>query len=266
MRIALSQCDPLVLDVPANLRRMEDTAEQAAAQGAQLVVFPEMFLTGYSIGASAVERLAEAADGRSSRAIAQIARRHEIAIVYGYPERGGDGRLFNSAQMIDAHGAALVNYRKTHLFGDLDREQFHQGDGAFPVVEWKGWCLGLLICYDIEFPEAARRLALAGAELILVPTANMQGFEFVAQVTVRSRAFENLCYVAYANYSGREDALVYCGQSSVSGPTGDRPVVAADTPVLLIADLERTPLTESRRLNPYLTELRPEIYPFKGTR
>lgn len=263
MRIALFQCDPLVLDVAANLQRLSETAAQAASRGARLLVVPEMFLTGYSIGASAVERLAQPADGLSSQAIAQIARRHEIAIAYGYPERGEDGRLFNSAQLIDAQGASLMNYRKTHLFGDLDREQFSQGDGAFPVVEWEGWRLGLLICYDIEFPEAARRLALAGAELILVPTANMAGFEFVAQVTVRSRAFENLCYVAYANYSGREDTLVYCGQSSVSGPTGAQPAVAGDTPALLIADLERAPLTESRRLNPYLSELRPEIYPFR---
>jgi predicted amidohydrolase len=74
----------------------------------------------------------------------------------------------------------------------------------FPLVELEGWKLGLLICYDLEFPENARRLALAGAELILVPTANMVPFDFVADVTVRARAFENQCYVAYANYCGHE--------------------------------------------------------------
>ena len=145
-----------------------------------------------------------------------------LAILYGYPERAEDGQIYNAVQLIDAHGQRLCNYRKTHLFGDLDHSMFSAGEDDFPLVELNGWKLGFLICYDLEFPENTRRLALAGAELILVPTANMVPFDFVADVTVRARAFENQCYVAYANYCGHEGEIQYCGQSSIAAPNGQR--------------------------------------------
>ncbi|WP_277343792.1 nitrilase-related carbon-nitrogen hydrolase, partial [Pseudomonas viridiflava] len=125
-------------------------------QGAQLLVCPEMFLTGYNIGAAAVQRLAQPADGAAARQIAGIARHTGVAIAYGYPERGEDGRLYNAAQLIDAHGNRLGNYRKTHLFGDADRAMFSAGEQAPALFEFNGWKLGLLICYDLEFPENAR--------------------------------------------------------------------------------------------------------------
>ena len=232
MRIALFQGTPKPLDVPGNLERLQHQAQQAAAQGAQLLVCPEMFLSGYNIGLDQVERLAEAEDGS----------------------------IHNSAQVIDAHGRSLCNYRKTHLFGELDRSMFSPGDDHFPVVELDGWKVGLLICYDIEFPENARRLALNGAELILVPTANMAPYDFVCQVTVRSRAQENQCYLVYANYCGSEGEIQYCGQSSIVGPDGDVLAMAGDEEGLLLADLQRERVLRGREAFPYLADLRRDLY------
>ena len=171
MRVALYQCPPLPLDVAGNLQRLHQLALEA--KGADLLVVPEMFLTGYNIGVDAVSVLAEVHNGESAQQIARIAKTAGIAILYGYPERTEDGQIYNAVQLIDAHGERLCNYRKTHLFGDLDHSMFSAGQDDFPLVELNGWKLGFLICYDMEFPENARRLALAGAELILVPTANM---------------------------------------------------------------------------------------------
>ncbi|MCO7564319.1 carbon-nitrogen hydrolase family protein [Pseudomonas sp. S 311-6] len=260
MRIALFQGTPRPLDVPGNLERLQQQAQLAAARGAQLLVCPEMYLSGYNIGAEAVQRLAEPDDGPSAMSVVEIAQAHRIAIVYGYPERAEDGAVYNSVQLIDAHGRSLCNYRKTHLFGELDRAMFSPGADHFPVVELDGWKLGMLICYDIEFPENARRLALAGAELILVPTANMTPYDFICQVTVRARAQENQCYLVYANYCGAEGEIQYCGQSSIIGPDGSLLAMAGRSECQLLAELEHECVVQGRAAFPYLTDLRRELH------
>ncbi|WP_137820722.1 carbon-nitrogen hydrolase family protein [Pseudomonas sp. 2FG] len=260
MRIALYQCPPRPLDVPGNLERLQRLAAEAAAQGADLLVCPEMFLTGYNIGADAVSALAEPRDGPSAARVAGIAQAAGIAILYGYPERAGDGRIYNAVQLLDAQGQSLCNYRKTHLFGTLDHSMFAVAEGEFPLVELNGWRLGLLICYDLEFPENVRRLALAGADLVLVPTANMVPYDFIAQVTVRARAFENQCYVAYANYCGSEGEIQYCGLSSIAAPDGARIAQAGLDEALIIGTLDRDLMQASRAINSYFKDRRPELY------
>ncbi|MHA6578083.1 carbon-nitrogen hydrolase family protein [Pseudomonas yamanorum] len=258
MRVALYQCPPLPLDVAGNLKRLHQLAQEAT--DADLLVLPEMFLTGYNIGVEAVGALAEAQDGPSAQSIAALAKNSGVAILYGYPERGADGQIYNAVQLIDANGQRLCNYRKTHLFGDLDNSMFSAGDDDFPLVELNGWKLGFLICYDLEFPENTRRLALAGAELILVPTANMVPFDFVADVTVRARAFENQCYVAYANYCGQEGEIQYCGQSSIAAPDGQWIAQAGLDEALIVGTLDRQLMVDSRAANRYLLDRRPELY------
>lgn len=258
MRVALYQCPPLPLDVAGNLQRLQHVLQEAG--DADLLVLPEMFLTGYNIGAEAAGALAQAQDGPAAQAIAALARQTGVAVLYGYPERSPDGRIFNAVQLIDANGQRLCNYRKTHLFGDLDHSMFSPGEDDFPLVELNGWKLGFLICYDLEFPENNRRLALAGAELILVPTANMVPFDFVADVTVRARAFENQCYVAYANYCGQEGQIRYCGQSSLAAPDGQRIARAGLDEALIVGTLDRQTMLDSRAANRYLQDRRPELY------
>ncbi|WP_248795328.1 carbon-nitrogen hydrolase family protein [Pseudomonas sp. MWU13-2105] len=258
MQIALYQCPPQPLDVAGNLQRLQRLTGEA--RGADVLVLPEMFLSGYNIGAEAVGALAEASDGPSAQHIAALARAANMAIVYGYPERAEDGQLYNAVQLIDAQGQSLCNYRKTHLYGDLDHSMFSAGPDHFPVVELGGWKFGLLICYDVEFPENTRRLALGGAEVILVPTANMVPFDFVADVTIRARAFENQCFVAYANYCGHEGDIQYCGQSSIAAPDGSRLARAGLDETLIVATLDRSLMQASRASNRYLLDRRPALY------
>lgn len=220
------------------LQRLDAAAAQARAQGAELLVTPEMFCTGYAIGAERVAALAEPADGPLAQAIARIAQHHGIAIVYGYPEKNPQGRPFNAAQFIDADGVRRMNYRKTHLYGDLDRAQFSAGDSATRVFEWKGWRLGLLICYDVEFPEAVRGLALQRADAVLVPTANMVPFDDVQRLLLPARALENSLFLAYANACGTEDRLAYNGLSCVLGPDGHALARAEAGAALLPAKLD----------------------------
>jgi predicted amidohydrolase len=145
-------------------------------------------------------------------------REQRIAIAYGYPERAADNAIYDAAQVIGSAGSTLGHYRKTHLFGDLDRSMFSPSTAEAPLIEFNRWHLGLLICYDVEFPENARRLALSGADLIIVPTANMIPYEFIANTIVPARAFENQLYVGYANYCGSEGQIEYCGLSCIASP------------------------------------------------
>ena len=265
LRLALLQCESQPGDVSANLRRLDHVCAQAAAAGAHLLVTPEMFLTGYNIGALGVAGLAERAErasaaggARRSRvaAVAAIARRHRIAIAFGHPERDDAGSIFNTAVCVDASGQRLGSYRKTHLFGDLDRSMFSAGSGDEPLFDLHGWHVGMLICYDVEFAENARRLALQGADLIVVPTANMTGFEFVAQHLIPTRAYENQVFVAYTNYCGNEGDLAYHGLSAVAAPDGRVLTRGGNEAGLLIADITLDALIAARRLLGHLEHCR----------
>ena len=169
-------------------------------------------------------RLAEDAGGPTEAAVAQIARRHRLAIVYGHPERApGDSarRAYNAATMIGPDGVVRGRHRKVHLFGDVDRGQFVANSERPAAFDFDGSRVGMLICYDVEFPEAVRSLAVDGARAVLVPTANMTGCEEVQEILVRARACENDCGVVYANYCGADDVFEYNGLSMICGPRGE---------------------------------------------
>ncbi|WP_204328107.1 carbon-nitrogen hydrolase family protein [Streptomyces aureoverticillatus] len=258
LRTALLQSSGRPGSVAANLKVIEEAAERAAAAGARLLVTPEMFLTGYAIGDD-VPRLAEPADGEAADAIADIAARHGLAVAYGYPERA-DEQVFNSVQLIGPDGARLANYRKTHLFGGFERDHFTPGEKTVVQAELDGMRIGLMICYDVEFPENVRAHALAGTDLLLVPTAQMHPFQFVAESVVPVRAFENQMYVAYVNRVGPEGEFEFVGLSALAGPDGVARARAGRGEELVFADADPAFLAASREANPYLSDRRPGLY------
>lgn len=261
MRLAVFQGPWAAGDAAANLAALDRRAAEAAARGARLLVAPELFLTGYAIGAEAVRRSAEPADGPSARHAAGIARRHGIALCYGYPELAAGGGVHNAALLLDRGGGTLANHRKSHLYGELDRAAFAAASPAGPTLaELDGLKVGLLICYDVEFPENVRPLLLAGVDLALVPTAQMEPYGFVARCMVPTRAYENQLFLAYANRCGSEGPLTYVGQSCVVGPDGADLARAGRGEELILADLDPALLRRSRALNTYRGDRRPELY------
>jgi predicted amidohydrolase len=260
MRVAAWQCRPGPLDVAGNLRRLDEACAAAAARQAEVLVTPEMFTSGYGITPGEVSRLAQDAGGPTEAAVAQIARRHRLAIAYGHPERApGDSalneRAYNAATLIGPDGVVRGRHRKVQLFGDVDRDLFAPSGSPPAAFDFDGVRVGMLICYDVEFPEAVRRLAVDGARAVLVPTANMTGYEEVQRILVRARALENGCGVVYANYCGADGAFEYGGLSVICGPGGEVLAQAsADGEELLIADLPR------ESAGTYLADLRAELY------
>ncbi|QKW05461.1 carbon-nitrogen hydrolase family protein [Streptomyces sp. NA04227] len=241
-----------------NLRLLDEAAARAAAQGAGLLCTPELFLTGYAIGADVAE-LAEPADGPSAQAVADIAVRHGLALAYGYPERAGE-RLYNSAQLVGPDGARLANYRKTHLYGDFEQRWFTPGEQQVVQAELGGLRLGMLVCYDVEFPENVRAHALAGTDLLLVPTALMEPYRFVAESLVPVRAFESQLYLAYANRTGPEGEFTFTGYSTLAGPDGTAKARAQAAEDLILGDVDPALLAASRAANTYLRDRRPALY------
>ncbi|MFE7426914.1 carbon-nitrogen hydrolase family protein [Streptomyces sp. NPDC057545] len=258
LRTALLQSSGRPGHVDTNLAALDEAARRAADAGARLMVCPELFLTGYAIGAD-VARLAEPADGPSAGAVAKIAARHGLAVLYGCPERDGE-RIFNTARLVGPDGAALANYRKTHLFGDFEQEWFTPGEHPVVQAELDGVRVGILICYDVEFPENVRAHALAGTELLLVPTALMHPYQFVAESLVPVRAFESQMYVAYADRTGPEGAFEFVGLSCLAGPDGTVRARAGRGEELIIGDVDPALLDASREANPYLRDRRPGLY------
>ncbi|MFC5724894.1 carbon-nitrogen hydrolase family protein [Streptomyces gamaensis] len=259
LRIALFQGPagvPATTD--ASLAALDAAARRAAAAGARLLLTNELYLTGYALGAAVRER-AEPADGPGARAVARIAAEHGLAIGHGYPERDGE-HVFNSLQLTGPDGRHLARYRKTHLFGAYETAHFTPGDAPVVQAGLDGVRLGLLICYDVEFPEPVRAHALAGTELLLAPTALMRPYEIVPQTLVPARAWENQLYLAYVNRCGTEGEFAFAGLSCLAAPDGTVRARAGAGEDLLVADVDPALVAASRAENTYLRDRRPELY------
>lgn len=259
LRISVLQHTPVPNDTTEALQRIEKAASQASADGCNLLLVPECSVTGYNQPVETMQNVALTDGDKTHTNIAELCAQYQISIVYGFAEHD-KGYYYNTVQATNSNGVVVGKYRKTHLWGDLDRTLFTAGDSFTPLFEINGWKTGLLICYDVEFPETVRSLALAGAELILVPTGLMQPWRDVAERVVPVRAYENQVFIAYCNYCGDEAELVYEGRSCIVGPDGQDLARAPKTPVLLTATLIRDAISRNRETLPYHDDRRPDLY------
>ena len=254
MRIAALQMQSVSGDVRANLARIERAAVEAAGGGAELLITPELCVTGYGAG-DAITALAETANGDQIKALQAISSANSIAIVAGFAERFG-ADVYNSAAFVDGHATPAI-YRKSHLYGDYERSLFKPETPASCIVELGGLKLGMLICYDVEFPENVRRLALAGVDAVLVPTALPAGPSgtFIANHMIQTRAFENQIFVAYINHAGADERFTFAGNSRIAAPDGS--LIAAcsdDAESLIFAEIDPGAFATSITGNPYLKD------------
>ena len=273
MLLSVLQANASVMDVDANLETIDDAARRAAQAGAGLLLTPELFPVGYAPLRLHAELDPATLPGIRER-LAGIARTYGIGLVYSLPAEStelpahDDGaqpaaaanRWHITATLLDASGAEVLNYAKVHLFGPEEHKAFVAAQEPPAVVDFNGIRTSMLICYDVEFPEAVRAAATRGAELLLVPTALSAGFDNVPQVLIRARALESQLNVAYANHTGHEDVYNFLGGSVVAGPDGSLLAAAGDSPTLLFAEVGTDSVKAAREEVPYLRERRPELY------
>lgn len=218
LRIACGQFETAPGDRDANIGSMSSIAESAAEDGCDLIVFPEMAVTGY-LEASELARLAEHIDGDAAAALSRVAIEYRIAIAYGFPEVvEGKEKRADSFLVFDRNGNKIAHYRKMHLFGH--EPEWCEAGSEVPLFRFEDFTMSGWICYDTRFPELARMSALAGAELCIVPAAWF-GPPSEWELAIRARALDNSCFVAGADLINRADGLVCRGLSMVAGPHGE---------------------------------------------
>ena len=267
-----------------NLARLDEIVREAKKYDVQLISFPELYLEGYTLTPELVQQLAEPVDGPSISRVAALARTYHISIICPYAERdnrGGEVRYYDTIAVLGADGSLLHNYRKTHLFGAAERINYTFGyaggaEDPFRVFLVAGFPVGVLNCYEAEFPELSRILALRGAKLIVIPTAadyyytlpdgrrTQVPYPDVTQTLIPAHAYENLCFIAYCNRFGREHrdghTWHYRGNSMLCGPHGDMILAARPEETLLIADVVPGDYGPTHPEGHYLKNRRPELY------
>ncbi len=268
--VAMAQVEPSP-DPRANLEKARTMADKAAARGADLLLFPEMFM-GLPTPDRSPARLAAEHGGAFSEGLAAAASRSGVAIAAGCWEEGPrSGRAYNVARIFSPEGKTVAAYRKVHLFDALsvrESDTMAPGDALPPVVEIAGVKVGVAICYDLRFPELFRHLALQGAQLIAVPSAWYQGpvKELHWTTLLQARAIENTLYVAGCNLVG----AVFCGRSALFDPfgiqvigagEGEELIAGAIDPERIRAVRKKLPSLENRRLTIDRLQLRPEPQP-----
>lgn len=274
--VALSQVEPETLDIRANLERFDDHLVRAAAMGADLVVFPELALTGYACGDGFFE-VAEPVPGPATEHLVATARKLGLHVIWGMPERGLPGVIYNSAVLVGPEGH-IGTWRKHTLPGHAtdtsgagafpDRRFFRPGNRS-PVFDTPIGRIGMMVCYDIFFPEIPRLLTLKGADL-LVGISGSPAFErTIFEPLVLARAMENTIPFAYCNLAGHEGEIAYWGGSRLIGP-GDvaskvpgSPVIcqaAYDVEDLVCGELDHDLTHRFRPSFPVLRDLRAEMY------
>jgi predicted amidohydrolase len=235
MKLALYQGPSPAGQVEAAFGRIARMLSAASTAGADLLLMPELFLPGYNQPAGH-KALAQPLDGEWMVRLAALALGAGCGLCIGWAEAHEDA-VFNAATVFGPDGAVLAHYRKIQLYGAMERTSFRPGMERPAVFDLAGRRIGVLICYDIEFPQHSADLARRGADLILVPTANPAGFDHVAEVLVPARAHEGRQIIAYANLCGTEDGVSYGGGSVIAGPDA-RPIARAGRgETLLICDL-----------------------------
>lgn len=254
----------------------ESLIREAAAGGAQIVCTQELFLTPYFCTVEDTERfdLADPIPGAVTDRLGVLAGELGIVLVSSLFEQRGPGLFHNTAVVHDADGRMLGSYRKSHIPQDPGFEEkfyFTPGDSGWPVWETKFGRIGVLICWDQWYPEAARLMALGGAELLLYPTAigwlpaekpTLGDAQHCAWETVqRGHAVANGCFVAAVNRTGSEGDTEFWGRSFVANPYGEIVAKAStENPEILFHEVDFADVEAFRRIWPFFRDRRIDAY------
>ncbi len=247
-----------------------DWMRQAADQGAALIVFPELAFDFFFPQVRADARYfdwAEPIPGPTTERFQAAAAEYRLVTVINIFERAAPGRYYDASPVIDADGSLLGVSRMLHIAeepGYNEKYYYWPGDSGWPVYETRAGRVGLAICYDRHYPEHFRALALAGAELVVVPTATSlseQAFRDVWEIEIQASAVANQVFIAVANRAGQDGELHFFGESFVAGPGGQVLARAsADAEELLVTDVDLAQIEAARRHIPFLRDLRRDLY------
>jgi predicted amidohydrolase len=261
--VALAQTNCRVGDKKYNLKKIERFVEKAKEKKADLVIFPELALTGY-VCRDLVYELAETIPGPSVQHLETIAKEANTHLVVGMLEKSGKAKavLYNTAVLIGPEGY-IGKYQKMHLptHSVFEEKRYFRGGYQTPLFETSIGKLGLIICYDIFFPEITRLLRLKGAQLVICISASPSVRRGFFEVFTAARALENTMFLAYVNLVGIEDGLQFWGGSRMIAPSGKIIAKAKyDEEDMIIAQINYSDMNRVEVFVPMLRDLRPELF------
>jgi len=262
-KIALAQISCTQGDKEENLKKMARTAAKATKQGAELVVFPELSLTGYVIRDQIYE-LAERIPGPSIRRMEKMAKEIRTHIIFGMPELSEktQATLHNTAVFISPDGF-VGKYRKMYLptHSVFEEKRYFRPGYQITALDTKLGKIGLIICYDVYFPEVTRLTRLKGAQMIVCISASPAVRRTFFEVLTAARAIENTAFLAFVNLVGVEDGLQFWGGSRLIGPNGKILAQATyDEEDLVVSEVNYADIRPIETFVPTLRDLRPELF------
>jgi predicted amidohydrolase len=264
VNVALAQISSKVGDKENNIETMEKTITQAKGKGASLIIFPELALTGYVCRDLVYELAEPIPSGPSIRKIIKIAKRQNVHVIFGMIEHSAKaaGILHNTAILIGPRGF-IGKYQKMHLptHSVFEEKRYFRPGYQTPVFQTDVGKIGLIICYDVFFPEITRVMKLKGAQLIACISASPSVRRGFFEVLTTARAMENTVFVTYTNLVGIEDGLQFWGGSRIIAPNGNIIVQAKyDEEDLITAKINYSNMKQVEPFVPALRDLRPELF------
>lgn len=258
LTISLGQMDIILGEPQRNLATVRQMTAEAARRGSDLVMFPELWSTGYDLDHAA--DYATTTDTGIFSEVVALAQEHKIAIVGSCLSVLGRGKFGNTAVYTTAAGQNIATYSKTHLFRLMNEEQYLTAGDKLSLVETNWGKMGLAICYDLRFPELFRAYALAGVTAVLLPAEWPYPRLAHWRTLLRARAIENQMYVIACNRVGQTEDTRFFGRSAIIDPWGEIVVEGGEQAMLLTATIDLDLVTAVRERIPVFADRRPDIY------
>ena len=263
VNIALSQISPKIGDKKHNLNKIKEQIKQAKENGANLIIFPELALTGYTLR-DLVYEIAEPIPGPSTNLLTEVAKKENIHVVFGMVEKSAKASavLYNTAVFLSPKGF-VGKYQKMYLptHSVFEEKRYFRPGYQLPLFETDIGKLGSIICYDVFFPETARLLRLKGAQLIVCISASPAVRRKFFEILTVARAIENTVFLAYVNLVGIEDGLQFWGGSRLIAPNGSIISQAKyDDEDLVTGRINYADSKRTETFVPTLRDLRPELF------
>ena len=259
MKTALLQMDVVLGDAAANRGKAERLMAQGMARGAELFILPELWTTGYQF--AEIERLAEPEGGHTLRLLQRIARENRVEIIAGSILELRGGKVFNSAYAIGRAGQILARYSKIHLIGLMAEDRYLCPGSEKSVFAMSFGQAGVIICYDLRFPELSRALALQGCQTLFIPAEWPAARGDHWRALCIARAIENQLFVIAVNRVGKDRDNTFFGHSLVVDPWGDLLIEGSERDEeLLVVDIDFGSVADIRRRIPVFADRRPDCY------
>lgn len=242
-------------EIEPNLEKVRSALAELAADGVQLAVLPEMWATGFAY--KTLNQLA-AETGKIVAEIAELSAKYSMVIIGSLPEPHED-KVYNTAYVLDK-GELKGKYRKIHLFSLMQEDRSFDSGSSWLLTETSAGRIGVFICYDLRFPELARRLAIEGAEILVVPGEWPKPRQEHWRTLLRARAIENQLYVIAANCCGIVGKLDFFGMSMIIDPKGELLAEAGYEPQTITAAIDFAKMTAWREQIPCFQDRKPQLY------